>query len=151
MPKMWIEQMNVILINLYLFWGSIQDIKKRKISNVYLWIGGIGGFAFKIIGFNYGLQEIGDWILTAVPGLLVLFLGKKTKEKIGLGDGLVLLVLANIMTFIEICILLQIAIFLLLIFALVLLSSRKFSKDYPIPFLPFLWLSHLLLWRIGYV
>lgn len=143
--------MNVILINLYLLWGSIQDVKKRKISNVYLWTGGIGGIAFKIISSNYDLQIIGDWMLTVAPGVLVVFLAKKTKEKIGLGDGLVLLVLGNVMTFFEICILLQIAIFLLLIFALVLWSSRKFSKDYPIPFLPFLWISHLLLWRLGYV
>ena len=143
--------MNVILTNLYLFWGSIQDIKKRKISNVYLWTGGIGGLAFRLIGYNYNSQAIMDWILTIVPGLLILLLSKKSKEKIGVGDGLVLLVLGNIMTFVEVCILLQIAIFLLFIFALILWSSRKFSKDYPIPLLPFLWLSHLLLWRLGYV
>lgn len=143
--------MNIMLTNLYLLWGSIQDIKKRKISNVYLWTGGIVGFVFRIIDYNHNLQAIIDWILTVVPGLLILLLSKKSKEKIGVGDGLVLLVLGNIMTFVEICILLQIAMCLLFIVALILWSSRKFPKDYPIPFLPFLWLSHLLLWRLGYV
>lgn len=143
--------MNEILANLYLLWGAIQDIRKRKISNIYLWTGGIVGGVFRIIEFSHDLQAIGEWTLAVVPGLLLLLLSKITKEKIGSGDGLVLLVLSNIMTFFEICMLLQIAMILLLIFALVLWSSRKFSKDYPIPFLSFLWLSHLLLWRFGYV
>ena len=143
--------MNVMLINLYLLWGSIQDIKKRKISNIYLWAGGIYGFSLRIIGAWNDLQAIGDWLLAAVPGALLLLVAVITKEKIGTGDGLVLLILGEFITFFELCMLLQITVILLLVFALILLGSRKYSKNYPIPFLPFLWISHLLLWGMGYV
>ena len=143
--------MNEMITNLYLLWGAVQDIRKRKISNKYLMIGGIGGVGFRIIGLKNNLHIIEDWLFAIVPGILFLFLAKKTREKLGVGDGLVLLVLGSFMTFFEICKLIRNAMILLLLFAVILLCSRKFSKDYQIPFLPFLWLSHLLLWSLKYV
>ena len=91
------------------------------------------------------------WLIAFIPGVVVLALAKITKEKIGMGDGWVVIILGNFMTVFEICILLQIAIVLADIFSLILLCRKRVSVSYSIPFLPFLWMSHFLLWRLGNV
>ena len=143
--------MSVIIVNLYLLLGTAQDIKKKKISNCYLWIGGIIGFIFSITECVKEAGKVMAWLIAFIPGVVVLALAKITKEKIGMGDGWVVIILGNFMTVFEICILLQIAIVLADIFSLILLCRKRVSVSYSIPFLPFLWMSHFLLWRLGNV
>lgn len=143
--------MNVIIVNLYLLWGSIQDLRKKKIGNAYLWIGGIIGIVFKIAEYGEEAGNLEKWIVSFFPGAVLLVLAKVTKEKIGLGDGWVVIVLGNFMTVSIIIVLLQNAIILAALFSMFFLCIGRVSKDYHIPFLPFLWLSHIFLWRLGYV
>lgn len=143
--------MDIIIVNLYLLLGTVQDIQKRKISNCYLWIGGIIGFVFRIINLKEESYSFSEWLLALIPGVILLLLAKVTGEKIGFGDGWVVIILGNFMTILEISMLLQSAVILVAIFALIFLLGRKISKEYSIPFLPFLWSAHFLLWRFGYV
>ena len=143
--------MRVIIVNLYLFLGTAQDIKNKKISSYYLWIGGIIGLFFSIIECWEEVDKVTEWLIAFIPGIVVLVLAKITKEKIGTGDGWVVIILGNFLTAFEISILLQIAIILAAVFSLILLCGKRVSVSYSIPFLPFLWLSHLLLWRLGNV
>lgn len=143
--------MSVIIVNLYLFLGTVQDIKNKKISNYYLWIGGIIGFIFSIIDGWEKTGKVWEWLIAFIPGVVVLTLAKITKEKIGMGDGWVVIILGNFMTVFEISIFLQIAIVLAAIFSFILLCVKRASVSCSIPFLPFLWLSHFLLWGLGNV
>lgn len=140
-----------IVISIYLFWGAWQDLRRKKIENRYLWIGGIGGLVFRGIGLAAGTVTIREWSYALIPGILLLVIAKVTNEKIGYGDGLVFFVLGNFFMLLEIWMILQTAIFLGMIFSLILLCSKRVSKKYQIPFLPFLWISHMLLWRLSYV
>ena len=143
--------MSVIIVNLYLLLGTVQDIKNKKISNYYLWIGGIIGLFFNIIECWEEVNKVTEWLIAFIPGVVVLVLAKITKEKIGMGDGWVVIILGNFLTAFEISILLQVAIILAAVFSLILLCGKRVSASYSIPFLPFLWLSHFLLWRLGNV
>jgi len=143
--------MNSIIITGYLLWGSWQDIRKRKISCNYLLFGGIGGIIAGILSFLKGNWLLSKWLVAFLPGIIILMIARITKEKIGTGDGWVLVVLANYMNLQEVCMLLQTAIILVVLFALLLICGRRVSKDYPIPFLPFLWIAYMILWRLGYV
>ena len=99
--------MNSIIVSSYLLWGTWQDIKKRRISHNYLWVGGILGVAIRIINFREGSLEFLEWLSALLPGITILMIAKMTKEKIGLGDGWVLVILANYMNLGELCMLLQ--------------------------------------------
>ena len=140
-----------VVVIIYLFWGTWQDLRRKKIENKYLWVGGILGMIFRLVGLAAGMVTIREWCFALTPGLLLLIFAKITNEKIGYGDGLVFLILGDFFLFSEVWMILQIAIFLVMIFSLILLCSRRVSREYRIPFLPFLWIAHILLWRFRYV
>lgn len=143
--------MKEFMLNFYLLWGTGQDIKERKISNLYLIVGMVGGLVFSIFNILKGDFVFGRWIVAWTPGIIFMVLAKVLKEKIGMGDGLVLLILGNFYGVKEICLLLQLVFVFLTIFSIALLCSKKVSGEYQIPFLPFLWMTHMLLWGLHYV
>lgn len=140
-----------MLVNMYLFWGAWQDIRKRRITDNYLILGGFLGFL--ILGIRLLLHQRiwWEWLCALLPGSLMLFGAKAAKEKIGDGDGWVLWVLGNVLSARELCGILGLAVFFLMIFSVLLLCSRMADRDLQIPFLPFLWLAHMILWGKGYV
>ena len=96
-----------------MLWGAGQDIRERKISNIYLIVGMIAGLGFCGFKFWIGEMVLGKWMAAWLPGIMFLFLSKILKEKVGMGDGLLLLVLGNFYNFPEIWMLLQGVFFLL--------------------------------------
>ena len=142
--------MKQILMNLYLFWGAIQDLKEKKISLIYLKVGVILGVMFftgEIKRQNLTVEEI---ILSFLPGLIFLFVAKISREKIGVGDGWLFLIVASWLGSKETWALWQMSLILSSIFSLVMLITKKYSSSYCIAFIPFVWLSHLLLWSLYY-
>ena len=69
-------------INIFLLWGTCQDIKKKKIKNTHLIIGGILGGIFNIAKIGEGSFFFRQWLLALLPGVIFLIFAKKTKEKI---------------------------------------------------------------------
>lgn len=143
--------MNVIIGNIFLLWGTWQDIKEKKVKNSYLLIGGIVSLIYKVTSLMKGIGAFEGWICALLPGMFLLFVSKITEEKIGYGDGIVILILGNFLRVEEICLVLQGALVLTMIFSIVLLIIKKISKGYEIPFLPFLWISYTLAWGLRYV
>lgn len=140
-----------MIINLYLFWGGLQDLLKRKIRNSYLYLGGIGGVVYKFVSMAADISILKDWFWSLVPGMLLLLIAKVTREKIGYGDGWVVLILGNFLSITEVWYVLQMAMFIVITVSLILLCSKKVTAEYQIPFLPFLWVAHTFLWGVNYV
>lgn len=143
--------MKELIINIYLFWGMKQDIKERKISNIYLIVGTITGLLFCGLDILTGNFYFEKKSLAWVPGVIFIVTAKIWKEKIGIGDGLILLILGIFVDFQKLCLILYMAFVLLIIVSLLLLGRGKITKNYQIPFLPFLWLAYTLLWGLSYV
>lgn len=136
---------------LYLLWGAWQDFQKRRISNHYLLVGGSLGIILRMIDIVWNNCSWQGWIWALLPGVLLLIFAKITKEKIGMGDGWVILILGNYLSLEEIWYVLQMALMVVLAVFVIKLCRKKIDKEYEMPFLPFLWIVYTFLWGIGYV
>ena len=69
MQQVWIK-MKHGLMNLYLLWGTLQDIKEKKISLIYLRIGAILSLLFFIGERTRQDLNVMVVFLSLVPGLI---------------------------------------------------------------------------------
>ncbi len=123
-----------------LLWNSISDLKEKRISLL------ITGF-YAVIGVGYQIinKQMGSWIIVSlIPGLLVLAFAKLTREKIGYGDGILLLSLGCYLNIEEMVLVCMIAVCLAGIIALILLVFFHKGRDYAIPFVPFLLCGYVM-------
>lgn len=123
-----------------LLWNSISDLKEKRISLL------ITGF-YAVIGIGYQIinKQMGSWIIVSlIPGLLVLTFAKVTREKIGYGDGILLLSLGCYLNIEEMVLVCMIAVCLAGIIALILLVFFHKGRDYAIPFVPFLLCGYVM-------
>ena len=142
--------MKQILMNLYLLWGAIQDLKEKKISLVYLKVGVVLGLLFFIGEIKRQNLIVGEITLSFLPGIMFLFVAKISREKIGVGDGWLFLIVACWLGAKETWALWQMSLVLSSIYSFVMLITKKYSFSYCIAFVPFVWLAHLLLWSLYY-
>ena len=129
----------------------IQDIKTQKITSRYLKLGAVMSciiFFFFLYSVNFQWKQ---WMVCLVPGIIFLIVAKITKEQIGYGDGLVLFILGICLGGADIWKLCMISIYLSTFYTLIMVVRRKLNRKDRIPYLPFLWISHLLLWGMKYV
>ncbi len=119
---------------------ALSDIRTKKIPVKILLMYGAIALLFCVIckGANgyYILQSIG-------PGGLLLFLSKISKESIGYGDGVVVMLIGLLCGTLFAVVTVGVAFFLSGIYALFLLWKRKGDK---MPFLPFLLLAMEVIW-----
>ena len=133
---MWIE----IVLFLFLAVCAVSDGCSRQVPLAVVWLGMLTAIGLRIGGMM-GEVNLMSVLLSLVPGAGFFLLSFLTEEKVGYGDGWVLLMI-GLFTGIYRC-------FLILIFglvaesaaAVVLLAIGKVKRDREIPFLPFLLLG----------
>lgn len=127
-----IEEIICLVIMVFI---AIKDIKTREVSVLVLVAAGVAGISYHLIA-----QELDWWLIIAgaIVGGCFLIIGKITKEKIGYGDGLVISLLGLFVGFWNILVILSITFFLLLCVSIPVMCKKKMSKNYTLPFLPFL-------------
>lgn len=126
---------------IFIIWNSFIDIRKKEISLCSFFIVSVWKFVLAFIG-----REI-DWMdlfISCTPGICFLALSLVSKNAVGAGDGLVLLVTGwylGVFATIEILFwgLLSSA-----IFSICLLLFRKIHRKTEIPFVPFLFLGYVI-------
>lgn len=133
MFKMWVE------IFLFLFLGicAVCDGIERTIPLVVVWLGIITAVLLRI----EGLSGDGTWqaaALSIIPGAAFWMLSFITGERVGYGDGWMLLMIGLFVGLWECFLILMTALISGSIVVLVLLAAGKVSKDYQLPFAPFL-------------
>lgn len=125
--------------------NSILDLRRKRISLLVTIFYGLLG-----VGYQIATDKIGGWmVVSLLPGLLALFLAKLTKEKIGYGDGFILLALGCYLNIEEMVLVSMVAVCFAGILALILLVFFHKNRDYAIPFVPFLlcgYVLEVLLW-----
>lgn len=122
--------------------GSVWDVRRKKIPVLLLAVGGAVGVMTGIAGIWSGQAQNAAWIFGCLPGAGMVLLAFATREKIGYGDGILLIILGmlegwNVMTD------LLSALFLAAVFGIVLLALRRANAQTRIPFVPFLLAAHI--------
>ena len=113
---------------------SYIDLKNKEIP---LWFSLLGG----CVGVVFCFLEGRVWtnvIIACVPGILALIFSWLTREVLGYGDGIVLMMIGGMDGYRGSFAVLCLGSFLAAIFCVVLLAIRKVKKHSRIPYVPFL-------------
>ena len=130
----------VLLVGLGIM--SVEDIRKKGIKR--LWLIGLG-----IVGLIFTVADAEvlcvSFLLRFVPGVVFVLLAWATREQIGMGDALLILVMGwylNAIELVDVCLL---AFFIAGLVALVLLVVIKKSKKFELPMVPFIFAGYVVM------
>lgn len=124
--------------------NSWTDIRYRKVS-----LCSVG--AYLLVGIFYQClyrKEAAAMLLGLIPGILLVAVSKATREALGMGDALLMLVLGMYLGLWAAVEVLFAAMFLAAIWAGALLFVKKKGRDYEFPFVPFLLLAYVGRWLL---
>ena len=120
----------------------VEDIRKKGIKR--LWLIGLG-----IVGLIFTIADAEvlcvSFLLRFVPGVVFVLLAWATREQIGMGDALLILVMGwylNAIELVDVCLL---AFFIAGLVALVLLVVIKKSKKFELPMVPFIFAGYVVM------
>ena len=139
------EVVTIISISI-LFCLSIPDLGKKKIPIWMIRAGSIIAIAFRIIFTALGHIDFSllETITAFLPGFIFLGLAFVTREQIGYGDGLIILLLGILYSFWELITIIGIALSITSFVSIFLLISRKGNRNTRLPFVPFLFLAAII-------
>ncbi|MCR5837235.1 MAG: prepilin peptidase [Lachnospiraceae bacterium] len=116
---------------------TITDIRTKKIYGEW-----IGVFCFTgILYCLYMEKSVQSVVYSVIPGIILLIISVISKEAIGKGDGLMVINLGIIMGPEKIIGILMISLITCAVASLVMIVAKKVSKNYEIPFAPFLMIA----------
>ncbi len=121
---------------------SVEDIRKKEIRRVWLLVLGVAGVLLMVVGG--GLRGVAD-LAGFIPGMLCLLVAWMTKEQLGWGDAILILVMGCYLDAIALMNVCMIAFAIAGFSALVLIVVVKKSKKYELPLVPFLLTGYVLL------
>ena len=133
---MWIE----IVLFLFLAVCAVFDGFSRQIPLAVVWLGMLTAVCFHI-GGGMGETSFMAAVLSLIPGAGFFLLSFLTEEKVGYGDGWVLLMIGLFTGIYRCFLILLLGLLAESVVAVVLLAIGKVKRDREIPFLPFLLLG----------
>lgn len=133
---MWVE----IVLFLFLAVCAVFDGLDRQVPLVVVWLGMLTAVCFHISGVM-GEISLMTAVLSLLPGAGFFLLSFFTGEKVGYGDGWVLLMIGLFLGGYQCFLILLVGLIVESAAAIVLLVFGKIKRDGEIPFLPFLLLG----------
>ena len=130
---MWIE------ICLFVFLGicAVCDGVEREVPLVVVWLGIITAVVLHLQGLG-GDRTWQDVALSVIPGVMFWILSFISSEKVGYGDGWILVMIGLFLGLWKCFLILMIGLISSSFVVLILLAVRRVSRDYQLPFAPFL-------------
>lgn len=119
---------------------SIEDIKEKKITVSLVLLSAICGICMHLF---FQTESIFDMLQGMLPGLLLLLVCACSHGKIGLGDGLLVMLTGLYLGWEKNIYLLFWSVILTGLWAIILLLFYRKEKTYEIPFAPFLFAAYL--------
>lgn len=121
---------------------AFEDLRKRQVRVIEIIIFGILGVIINILYKSHSFTSIAGGVMI---GCMVLLFSYLSKEKIGKGDGLLIIVSGLYLGFRGTLTLLWISSFLAAIIGTIIVKKYKTNKDIELPFVPFLLIGYLLI------
>lgn len=130
----------IVILTVYLIYNSYTDIKNHTVPFL---MSALFGITALIIQIGCGM-DISQILLSFLPGIFVLFIACITRQSIGYGDGIILLVAGIVLGCNQTLLLLLFALVLSAFVSLYLITRHKSGK-YTLPFVPFILCSYILM------
>lgn len=130
---------------LFLGIGSYFDLKEQRLPLWFLLSFGLGGLLFNLL-FPY--QSLKEFLIGMIVGSMFLLAGWVSRESIGYGDGIGLMVLGGMEGIQRMIPVIFGAFLLSAVFGMWKLVGRRESRESTMPFFPFLliaWMGVLIL------
>ena len=134
------QNVGEIVIGGFLAIQSIWDLKYREILISVSIIGAAGG----VFGVIYTDRNFIELLVAFVPAGVCYMFSKLSQGALGLGDVIVLAVLAFYYSLEQVVSICMLACSIAAVVAIYLLVVAQKKGDYQIPFVPFLWLGWLV-------
>lgn len=128
----------VMIIGLGLL--AVIDMKNKKVP---IWLIEVFAIICFILRWVEG-SSVWTFLLGLLPGIVLLVLAICSGEKIGIGDAFVVGILGIGYTIENVISILGISLFFIAIWAIGLLIMKKANRKTELPFLPYLFVGHLL-------
>lgn len=125
---------------IYLFVGSLWDIRTQKLPGIWLWGGCIGSGVYSFLQVIDGERTWDNLILSLLPGLLC-YLFVRMSQAMGEGDAWLILITGLCLPFYTFAKVLLTAFFLSAVGSILYLILERNMKNKRIPFVPFLFLA----------
>jgi len=133
---MWVE----FVLFLFLAVCAVFDGLYKQIPLAVVWLGMLAAVCFQIFG-GMGVAKLFAMAVSLLPGMGFFLLGFLSKERVGYGDGWVLLMIGLFLGIYRCFLILLVGLLAESAVAIVLLAFRKIKRNSEIPFLPFLFLG----------
>lgn len=133
---MWVE----IFLFIFLAVCAVFDGLQKKIPLAAVWLGMLTAICLRAGGMM-GEVDLLSAALSLVPGAIFFLLSFVTREKVGYGDGWVLLMIGLFLDLPRCFLILVAGLLIESVAALVLLALKKIQRNKEIPFCPFLLLG----------
>lgn len=114
---------------------TVLDIRRRKINLIFAIMCLAAGMIWQMAGQNAGIWEL---VLSCIPGVFLLGAAWLTEEKIGYGDGWIVIATGSWTGFWDIFFILTGGMVICALFSGALLSMKKMKRGDSLPFIPFL-------------
>lgn len=131
----YIDKIRIFLCFLFLLLEGLSDLKKKKILIPPVFVFFVSGALLSIF---QGKADFISSLAGAAVGGMVLFVAYITKEKIGFGDGLVLLSTGALLGVRLNVLMLLLGLFIAALKGIWILISRNGGKNTEMPFVPYL-------------
>lgn len=128
------------ILLVFLTLNVLNDIRSRRIWLRTAWVFGVAGVIYVIYKGEVSLMAAAGALL---PGAAFLIIGKITKEAVGYGDGIVILVMGIYLGLWATVSSIMLALLLSALWAIVLTVFCKKKKEDSFAFLPFLLLGYI--------
>lgn len=137
-----------LVILLELIMASIWDIRYRALPRRFLGIITIVNFVLIATCTQMAWEEA---LIGGGLGVILLILGRVTREAIGYGDGILFIIVGMVIGIRWIWWVFLITMGFLFLSSLFLWLLKKVNRKYALPLVPFMTISHVVYWIVSYV
>lgn len=134
---MWIKIFLWILMGIC----AVCDVTKKEIPLAIIWLGMVAAVLLRMQGITEGWAGWLPMVFSLLPGIVFWILSFITREKVGYGDGWMLIMIGFFVGVWECFLILLTGLVLESVAALILLAAKRITGDRKIPFAPFLLLG----------